>query len=79
MPAADPGAPAADDGLVADEHRALLRAAERLLDGVDRALGSLDDGSYGTCEVCGTSVDDRDLEEDPVLMRCPQHRGPRRE
>ncbi len=54
--------------------RMLLQAAERLLDGVDRALTSLDDGTYGTCEVCGDALDDQDLEGAPLLTRCIAHR-----
>ena len=56
--------------------RMLLQAAERLLDGVDRALTSLDDGTYGTCEVCGDALDEQDLEGDPLLTRCVAHRPP---
>ena len=59
-----------------EEQRMLLQAAERLLDGVDRALARLDDGTYGTCEVCGGALDDGDLEEDPLLTRCAAHRSP---
>ena len=62
--------------LAVEEYRALLRSAEELLDDVDRALASLDDGTYGTCEVCGAAVDDRDLEEDPFAARCAPHRSP---
>ena len=59
-----------------EEQRMLLQAAERLLDGVDRALARLDDGTYGTCEVCGGALDDGDLEGDPLLTRCAAHRSP---
>lgn len=79
MSATDAQAPGADQALAADEldeYQTLLRAAGKLLDGVDRALVSLDDGSYAICEVCGTALDDRDLEEDPLVTRCVQHRGP---
>ncbi len=58
-----------------DEYRALLRSAEQLLDGVDRALASLDTGSYGTCEACGAPVEDGLLEEEPVATRCAAHRA----
>lgn len=63
-----------DRAAAVEEYRTLLRAAEQFLDDVDRALASLDDGSYGVCEVCGTPVDDRDLESDPLTTRCGQHR-----
>ncbi|MGH8988156.1 MAG: TraR/DksA family transcriptional regulator [Acidimicrobiales bacterium] len=66
--------PEEDGALAIEEHRAILQAAEQLLDDVDRALASLDDGSYGICEVCGAPVDDADLEEDPVAIRCSLHR-----
>ncbi|HVC14148.1 MAG TPA: hypothetical protein VND62_04730 [Acidimicrobiales bacterium] len=56
-----------------EDYRALLRDAEELLDGVDRALGLLDSGTYGACDVCGASIADGDLEEDPVRTRCPAH------
>ena len=59
-----------------EEQRMLLQAAERLLDGVDRALARLDDGTYGTCEVCGGALDDGELKEDPLLTRCAAHRSP---
>ena len=75
MPITDAQGPEADHALAVDEYHTLLRAAEQLLDDVDRALASLGDGSYGTCEVCGTAVDDPDLEADPLVKRCAEHRG----
>jgi DnaK suppressor protein len=75
----DAASPAAERALAAHDHATLLRAAERLLDDVDRALTSLDDGSYGTCERCGAAIDDGDLQEDPLVTACPQHRGPQGE
>ena len=58
----------------AEECRAALRSAALLLDGVERALVALDDGSYGRCQVCGTAIEDGDLEADPLATRCRQHR-----
>ena len=43
------------------------------LDGVDAALRRLDDGTYGTCEVCTADLADDVLEADPVARRCPNH------
>jgi RNA polymerase-binding transcription factor DksA len=66
--------PQDEDSLVAEEYHTLLRTAERLLDDVDRALAALDDGSYGTCEMCGNAIDARDLHADPLVTRCIEHR-----
>ena len=43
------------------------------LDGVDAALRRLDDGAYGTCEVCTADLGDDVLEADPVARRCANH------
>ncbi|MBL8779227.1 MAG: hypothetical protein JNK12_25110 [Acidimicrobiales bacterium] len=43
------------------------------LDGVDSALRRLDDGTYGTCEVCTADLADDVLEADPVARRCANH------
>ena len=44
------------------------------LGAVDAALKRLDDGSYGTCEVCGTALEATHLETDPLVTRCADHR-----
>ncbi|HEX2057118.1 MAG TPA: TraR/DksA C4-type zinc finger protein [Actinomycetota bacterium] len=41
----------------------------RLAD-VERALAKLDDGSYGTCEVCGAQIPDERLEAVPAARLC---------
>lgn len=43
------------------------------LDAVDLALRRLDDGAYGTCEVCTADLADDVLGADPVARRCPDH------
>jgi sigma-B regulation protein RsbU (phosphoserine phosphatase) len=42
----------------------------RLLREVDRALGRLDGGSFGQCQVCGEDVEDAELLEHPLLEYC---------
>jgi RNA polymerase-binding transcription factor DksA len=54
-------------------HEAVLAEAERVLDEVDRALARLDDGSYGSCEVCGDAVDDDALASAPTARTCRAH------
>ncbi|HMQ25389.1 MAG TPA: hypothetical protein PKA98_05335 [Acidimicrobiales bacterium] len=72
-----------------DEAAGVVRAAEALveaaalevdldataadLDGVDAALRRLDDGTYGTCEVCAVELTDEALAADPTTRRCPAH------
>jgi len=52
-----------------------LDAVAADLDGVDTALRRLDDGTYGTCEVCAATLADEHLAADPVARRCPEHLG----
>ncbi len=40
---------------------------------VEVALDRLADGSYGTCEACGQTIDDADLARRPTARRCPDH------
>jgi RNA polymerase-binding transcription factor DksA len=74
MQAAGEQADVSAGDVAVEEYRALLRAAERTLDGVDRALAALDEGTYGACELCGAAVPGRDLELDPLVTRCAAHR-----
>jgi RNA polymerase-binding transcription factor DksA len=43
------------------------------LAGVEASLRRLDDGTYGTCEVCGIPIEAVALEADPLHSRCPDH------
>ncbi len=71
-PASDGGAePAADQELLADVEHLQVIAAD--LADVEVALDRLADGSYGTCEACGQTIDDADLARRPTARRCPDH------
>jgi len=37
------------------------------------ALGRLDDGGYGSCTVCGSTIDDERLEARPEVPTCRKH------
>jgi RNA polymerase-binding transcription factor DksA len=50
-----------------------LAAAEAELDAVEHALQRLDDGTYGSCEVCGGALDDAQLAGDPAARFCAAH------
>ena len=45
------------------------------LDDVQHALGKLDSGAYGTCEVCGEAIPDDRLAALPATRFCMQHAG----
>lgn len=66
---ADSGQVAAEQG----ENQALARQLRGELDDVERALGRLDDGTYGTCEACGEAIADLRLEAMPAARFCIQH------
>jgi DnaK suppressor protein len=55
------------------DYDALLGEATRALDDVDHALRRLDDGTYGTCEVCGVAIDEARLEAIPTARTCEDH------
>lgn len=65
-----PEAPA-DDGL-ARRIAALERIEVELAD-VDRTLSRLDDGGYGSCEVCGQPIADERLAASPTASTCGDH------
>lgn len=54
-------------------YAAVLERAQQVLADVERALERLEDGSYGTCEVCGTTIDDETLAEAPATATCRAH------
>lgn len=45
------------------------------LDEVEAALARLDDGTYGTCRVCGAAIPDAVLEQRPQAGLCGDHQG----
>lgn len=51
----------------------ILTTIEGELADVERALARLDEGAYGTCEVCGQVIDDARLDTEPATARCAEH------
>jgi RNA polymerase-binding transcription factor DksA len=49
---------------------ALLDRAEERIDALDRALGRVEDGSYGTCVRCGRPIGADRLEARPDAETC---------
>ena len=55
------------------ERIAQVDAAKHLdakLHDVERALAKLDEGTYGICDVCGSTIGDERLEAIPWAVRC---------
>jgi DnaK suppressor protein len=66
---ADSGQVAAEQG----EHRALTGRIQETLRDVGLALGKLDEGTYGKCEVCGEEIAEARLEAMPATRYCINH------
>jgi DnaK suppressor protein len=78
----DAAGPAPDDSpearAVAEERAAELAALRQVQDdlgAVDRALAALDEGTYGTCAVCGVALADAVLAASPVARDCGEHQA----
>jgi DnaK suppressor protein len=67
--AADAGSVATTrDTAASVQHQALQRLAQ-----VDEALRRLDDGTYGTCAVCGSAIPKSRLDAVPYAITCVDH------
>ena len=60
------------------ETEALSNTLRESLEEVERALGKLDEGSYGKCEVCGEEIAAARLEAMPAARHCITHASTRR-
>lgn len=66
---ADSGQVAAEQG----ETRMIAGSLREQLRDVERALAKLDDGTYGTCEVCGREIAEARLDAMPATRYCIDH------
>jgi RNA polymerase-binding transcription factor DksA len=53
----------------------ILEQVESELADVEHALRRLDEGTYGTCEVCGRVIPDERLEAMPATRLCLEHQA----
>ncbi len=66
----------ADSGQVAaelGENKVLYDQLRKDLDDIEKALARMDEGSYGTCEVCGAEIPPARLEVMPATRFCIDH------
>jgi RNA polymerase-binding transcription factor DksA len=66
---ADSGQVAAEQG----EAKVLAASLREQLADVERALGKIDSGKYGKCEVCGDDIAEARLEAMPATRYCINH------
>ncbi len=66
---ADSAQVAAEQG----ENKVLYDQLRKDLDDIEKALGRIDEGTYGTCEVCGETIGADRLEVMPSTSRCITH------
>jgi RNA polymerase-binding transcription factor DksA len=59
----------------AEREDAVRGAVEREIDQINLALERIEDGSYGTCIVCGKTIPDERLEARPEAIRCVEHQA----
>lgn len=55
------------------ENKVLYDQLRRDLDDIEKALARMDDGTYGTCEVCGKDIGEARLEVMPSTRVCIDH------
>ena len=55
----------------------LLEQLEAEIEDLDTALRKVDDGTYGTCEICGREITPERLEAVPGTRTCIDHAGAR--
>ncbi len=48
----------------------IVRTLKKRLDEVDRALGKIDDGTFGVCIICGKDIGAARMEFRPTSVRC---------
>ena len=51
----------------------VISGIEARIDGAERAMGRLLEGTYRSCEVCGEEIDEVLLVDNPVRTTCAAH------
>ena len=58
---------------VFDQKRALAKNAEKELDELKKALGRIENGTYGKCEICGADIEVSRLKANLAAKTCVTH------
>ena len=56
-----------------ESNAAILADLEARYDTVLAALGKIENGTYGICEVCGGAIEEKRLSADPAASTCIEH------
>lgn len=56
-----------------NERRATLALLETRYQNIKRGLEKIEAGTYGTCEVCDTAIDEERLIANPAARTCREH------
>ncbi len=56
-----------------DERAALVATLERQYNDITRALTKIKEGTYGTCETCGETIEADRLTANPAARTCKAH------
>lgn len=56
-----------------ENNRGILNQLEVRLNEVKSALSKIENGSYGTCETCGSAIEEDRLEANPAAPTCKAH------
>ncbi|MEN9920262.1 MAG: hypothetical protein RL538_155 [Candidatus Parcubacteria bacterium] len=61
-----------------NERTATVTQLEMIHQNIVRALQKIEAGTYGTCEICGTVIEEDRLEVLPTARTCKEHRDEER-
>ena len=53
----------------------IIESVQAGLEDIERALGRLADGNYGTCEICSKPIGDERLDAVPAARFCVEHQA----
>ena len=55
-----------------EERSVKLNSLEERLTDINKALGKIEDGTYGICEICNKKIEEDRLEANPAALTCKE-------